>query len=114
MKIEVVDDGPITVLNLSGNLVIGEAESALASTVARLVAGGKCNFLIDLGGIVVIDSSGLGSLVRAYSAARDAGGEAKFANPTVRTRKLLDLTMMSSVLDIYDDAESALCSFERA
>lgn len=114
MHIEVIHEGEITILAVTGNLVVGDSERRMASTVNQLLSAGRARLVIDLAGVDAIDSAGLGSLVRAVSLSRDAGGETKLASPSERTKRLLDVTMMSSVFEIYEDAGAALGSFEAA
>lgn len=114
MHVEVINEGAVTVMVVSGSLVVGDSERRMTNTVDQLLSAGRVRLVIDLAGVDAIDSAGLGSLVRAVSASRDAGGEAKLANPSERTRRLLDVTLMSSVFEIYENAEAALGSFARA
>jgi anti-sigma B factor antagonist len=104
-------DGNVAVLRAAGKLVIGDAESLLYETAARLVAEGQTRLLIDLSEVSMVDSSGIDALVRIWRLADERGGVMKLLNLTPRTRKLLDLTGLSSVWEIHGDQAQAVASF---
>jgi anti-sigma B factor antagonist len=105
------DSGNVTVLTVKGDLVIGEAEGTFKKTITRLLEQGKVNFLVDLGQVNFLDSSGLGALVRAMTMSQKEGGQTKLLSARPQIRKLLEMTKLDSVFEIYDDRESALSSF---
>ena len=59
----------------------------------------------------IIDSSGLGELVNAFTNMRSRGGELKLLNLTKRVRSLLQITKLLTVFDITDDEATSLKSF---
>jgi len=105
------DVGNVTVLAVRGDLVIGEPETAFKKTVTRLLEEGKVNLLVDLGEVGFLDSSGLGALVRAMTLSQKEGGHTKLLRAGPQVRKLLEMTKLDSVFEIYDDRASALASF---
>jgi anti-anti-sigma factor len=46
------------------------------------VKTGKSRFLLDIQGVAMIDSSGIGLLVRYLTAAKQHGGSLKLLNPS--------------------------------
>jgi anti-sigma B factor antagonist len=58
-----------------------------------------------------VDSAGLGELVQASSTVKNHGGALKLASPTSRLREMLVLTLLTSVLGVYDDEAQAIASF---
>lgn len=105
------EDG-VAVLRGSGKLVIGDAESLLYETAARIVSEGTARLLIDLSAVSMVDSSGIDALVRIWRLADEHGGAMKLLNLPPRTRKLLDLTGLSSVWEIHADRSQAVASFK--
>ena len=59
-----------------------------------------------------IDSSGLGELIRCQATARARGAEIKLLNVDLRTYKLLTMSRLIGVFDMFDDEAKALASFE--
>lgn len=111
MNLTTRQDGRVTILTVTGDLVIGEAESVFKKTVTRLIEEGHVSFLVDLQSVDFIDSSGLGALVRALTSAQKEGGQAKLLRAGTQIRKLLEMTKLDSVFEIYDDLETAVSSF---
>lgn len=107
MKIDVRNEGPVTILVPTGPLVIGSGERLLNETVSRLFADNKFLIVIDMAGVPRIDSSGVDSLVLACRRARENGGDAKLARLTPRILQLLEITQLTTVFDIYPDVAEA-------
>lgn len=107
MKIDVRDEGPVTVITPVGPLVIGAGERLINETIARLLADRKFQIVIDMAGVPRMDSSGVDALVLACRRARENGGDAKLARLTPRIRQLLEITQLTSVFDIYPDVAQA-------
>ena len=90
--------GEIAVLRCKGRIVAGQDTRALRDGVKR--ADGRRLVVLDLAEVDSIDAAGLGFLVSLHKSASIAGMELKLINPTRRTRKLLALTNLDSVLEI--------------
>lgn len=104
----------VTVLECSGRLVFGDETAALREQVKDLIAAGKKQIALNLGGISYIDSGGLGTLVGLYSTARTGGASIKLANLTKRVGDLLQVTKLLTVFDVYDTEEKAIHAFQKA
>jgi len=111
MELKTRDDGRVTILTVSGDLVIGEAEATFKKAVTRLLEEGRVFLLVDLEGVRFLDSSGLGALVRALTNAQKEGGQTKLLHAGPQIRKLLEMTRLDSVFEIHDDREKAVTSF---
>jgi stage II sporulation protein AA (anti-sigma F factor antagonist) len=78
--------------------VAGEVD---LDTAEQLAAGlGACHgtVVVDLAGVTFIDSSGLGTLVRARNRLTSEGGGLLVAEPTERVRRLFELTGLTELL----------------
>ncbi|MFY9549969.1 MAG: STAS domain-containing protein [Thermoanaerobaculia bacterium] len=111
MDLQTHEDGSVTVLTVTGDLVIGDAEAAFKRTVTRLLEEGHIHLLVDLSGVGFLDSSGLGALVRALTNSQKEGGQTKLLRAGPQIRKLLQMTKLDSVFEIHDDMEAAVSSF---
>lgn len=107
MKIDVRQEGNVTVITPSGPLIIGAGERLMNETIARLFADRKFHIVIDMGGVPRMDSSGVDALVLACRRARENGGDAKLARLTPRIQQLLEITQLNTVFDIYPDVSNA-------
>jgi anti-sigma B factor antagonist len=111
MELTTREDGSVTIVTVTGDLVIGEAETTFKKAVTRLLEEGRINLLVDLSAVGFLDSSGLGALVRALTLAQKEGGQTKLLHAGAQVRKLLQMTKLDSVFEIHEDLEAALSSF---
>jgi anti-sigma B factor antagonist len=98
----------VAVLTLEGRIVLGEESSALREKVKSLLGEGKKNILLNLGNVTLIDSSGLGALVAAYSSAKSGGASLRLCNLGSRSNELLQITKLYTVFEVSDTEEDAL------
>ena len=103
----------IKVLDLKGKVTSGEPEAKLKQRIADLIASGHRRIVIDLGGVPYMDSSGLGEIVRCFTAAQRAGGRIKLANLSRRLIDLLNITKLSTIFDTYPTDADAVASFKQ-
>ena len=103
--------GDVTILDLSGEVRIGDSSVALRDALKRLADGGKNKLLLNLAGVKYIDSSGIGELIARYTTVTRQGGQLKLLNLTDRIRNLLVITKLLTVFDHYEDEAEALKSF---
>jgi anti-sigma B factor antagonist len=101
----------IAVVDLRGRITLGEGTEALRDTVRGLLSKGQNRILLNLGEVNYIDSSGIGELVSAFTAAKKQGGEVKLLNLTKKVHDLLQITKLYTVFDVKDDEASAVASF---
>jgi anti-sigma B factor antagonist len=106
--------GGVTIVDLSGRIVLGEGSAGLRDMVHNLIKDGNKKILLNLHDIDYVDSSGLGELVNAFTSMRSQGGELKLLNLTKRVRSLLQITKLLTVFDIADDEATSVKSFSPA
>src|SRR5262249_47210266 len=111
MQLTTTEDGPVTILTVDGDLVIGESEATFKRTVTRLLEEGKVNLLVDMRKVGFLDSSGLGALVRAMTQSQKDGGQTKLLGAGPQVRKLLEMTKLDSLFENFSDMETAVSSF---
>jgi anti-sigma B factor antagonist len=96
------------VLDLAGNLTVGEAVAKVRETIQSQMNNGQRKFVLNLAEVSYIDSSGLGELVWAYTSVRNKGGDVKLLNLTTKVKDLLQLTKLLTVFDTYDSESRAV------
>lgn len=104
--------GDVTVLDLWGQITIGESSETLRATIKDLVEDGHTRVLLHLGGVHQVDSSGLGTLVAIYAGLQKSGGDLKLVQLSDRIEDLMVMTKLLTVFDAYKDEEVALASFQ--
>ena len=104
--------GDVTILDLSGEVRIGEGSVALRDSIRKLADAGKKQILLNLAGVKYIDSTGIGELIASHVTASRQGGHLKLVNLTDRIQNLLVITKLLTVFDSYDSEAEALKSFQ--
>jgi anti-sigma B factor antagonist len=102
----------VTVLELSGRLTIGESVLSLRDAVRSAVDDGDLKFVVNLGDVNYIDSSGLGELVSIYTTVRNKKGDVKLLKLTAKAKDLLQMTKLLTVFDTYDEEADALAALK--
>jgi len=104
--------GDVTIMDLDGEVRIGDSATALRSAIRNLVARGSTKLLLNLAGVRYIDSSGIGELIANYTTVGRSGGQLKLLSLTEKVQDLLVITKLLTVFDVYDDESEALSSFK--
>jgi anti-sigma B factor antagonist len=104
--------GDVTVLDLWGQIMIGDTSETLRSTIKQLTEAGHTKVLLHLGGVHQVDSSGLGSLVAMHLSMRKSGGDLKLLQLSEKLENLMVMTKLLTVFDTYKDEAVALESFQ--
>ena len=101
----------ITILDLEGNIRLGDGAANLRQALRVLVEKGDRRVLLNMAGVSHIDSSGLGELVSSYTTLHKAGGELKLFNLSDRVHELMTMTKLLTVFDVFDSESEAIESF---
>ncbi|HEX8710341.1 MAG TPA: STAS domain-containing protein [Terracidiphilus sp.] len=111
LKIGTREIKDIVIIDLSGQITLGEASAALRAEVSDAVGHGMRKILVNLAEVSYIDSAGLGELTSAYTSVKNRDGALKLLNLTKRVHDLMQITKLYTVFDVYDDEKKALASF---
>ncbi len=111
LKVSSREVGGVTVVDLSGRIVLGEGSDILRTAFSDLVSQGRRKILLNLADINYIDSSGLGALVSGYTTLRGQQGQVKLLNLTKKVHDLLQITKLLTVFEVFEDENTALKSF---
>jgi len=104
--------GDVTILDMSGEVRIGEGAVALRDSIRNLADQGKKKVLLNLAGVKYMDSTGVGELIANYTTITRGGGQLKLLNLTDRIQNLLVITKLLTVFDSYENEAEALQSFQ--
>ena len=88
------------VVNLSGSIYVEEAAQIRESLIGYIEKGHK-TFVVDLGNVDYIDSSGLGTLVAIQKRALQNGGSVIIKNLKGLVKDLFELTRLTKVFEIH-------------
>jgi anti-sigma B factor antagonist len=82
----------------------------LREGLERAEAEATAGLVVDLRAVSFIDSTGIGELVGCHRRCRELGRALVFVVPEGTTRKILTVTGMDAVFDMYPDEEGALAA----
>lgn len=74
---------------------------------------GKRNILFNFQNVEFIDSFGVGEILASYISTNNLGGRLKIAKISKKLYMVFQVTMLTKVLDIFDDEDAALSSFTK-
>ncbi len=106
------DLGDVTILQIKGQLVLDDGELPLRKDIDALVEHGHVNLVFDLQGLSRLDSAGIGTLVNSYLTTQRHGGDMKLLHVPPRANRLLTMTNLASVFEMYDSEDAVLESFQ--
>jgi anti-sigma B factor antagonist len=110
MAFAVSREGDVTVVDVDGQLIVGNRQELKQKVLDELEGGGR-KFLVDFTETGYIDSSGLGVLVSLSKKIREQGGELRLSSLNEDLRTLFELTKLDTLFRIADTRQQGLASF---
>ncbi len=107
MTFNVSREGEVTVVDVAGQLIVGNRQQ-LKKKVLDELEGGARRILVDFTDTAYIDSSGLGILVSLSKKIREAGGELRLSSLNEDLRTLFELTKLDTLFRIADSRQEGL------
>ena len=105
-------DNNVHVIQLRGDLKLGDPVDGLRQACLCLMSEGENRFVINLTEVPMIDSSGIGVLVRTLTQAKQHGGSLKLVNPSQFALQTLKIVGLLSLFELFDDETQAIQSFQ--
>jgi anti-sigma B factor antagonist len=99
------------IFQLRGRLVAEDGARFFTEQVTSALDAGSRDVLIDLREVGYMDSGGVGALVAMYTRVGRRGGRLKLLCPTPRTCRVLEITGLLRVFEVFEDEAAALQSF---
>lgn len=94
-------------IELSGELIEKGQAAELLEQCTQLTTENCNKWVIDLGGLKYLNSSGLNTLINLLSKARNAGGEAVLHGMNKKVNDLLIITKLNTLFKIASTEEEA-------
>ncbi|HSN56196.1 MAG TPA: STAS domain-containing protein [Candidatus Sulfomarinibacteraceae bacterium] len=111
MEVTRREAGDVVILDLNGKLTIGKGDVVLRGAFVDELDMGHHKVIVNLDGVKVIDSSGLGELIRCKVTASEKSAEIKLLHPNLKARKLITMAQLVGVFEMFDDEKMAVQSF---
>jgi anti-anti-sigma factor len=99
--------GDVAVVHCGGSLVFQKEASALCDLVSDLVRRYR-SVVLDLNEVSAIDGGGIGMLAQCIRGAKESGARMILCRVPPKVKALLDLTHVSSLVDIVASEQDAL------
>jgi anti-anti-sigma factor len=103
--------GEVLIVALSGAITIGKEDTQVLEAIRSAFGPGESKIVLDLAGVPLIDSFGIGEIVCAYVSATRRGAALKLLNLRPRVKDMLGISGLTGVLETFDDEAAALASF---
>jgi anti-sigma B factor antagonist len=110
LSLETRNRGDVVIVHGQGRIVYRDEAAAMSRVVGEVLQE-KSKVVLDLGGVSVMDSAGIGELALLQTWAQERNAELKCAGANANVRALLELTNLDSVLEIYLTVEAAVEAF---
>ena len=118
MQVNVRHKGSITILDIEGK-IIGADALALKSIIDQQIEilsneaehGENLNLILNMERVQMMDSSGLGMLVAAYTAIRRNDGRVVLLNLGGNIRSLIVMAKLMTIFDCYNTETEAIGHF---
>ena len=110
MKITEKARDRVKVLTLEGKLTLGLGDMELQSRMSQVVGDGARAVVLNMHGVTVVDSSGVGALVSAHTSMQRNDGRMALSNVPPKCMDLLMMTQLITVFDVYDTEDEAVAA----
>jgi anti-sigma B factor antagonist len=100
-------EGSAGLVTVSGEVDVETAPRLRKAILAVLEEGGQ-DLVVDLRSVSFLDSTALGVLVAGLKRAREAGGDLQLVATGTHILRMLAITRLDAVFNVYPDLESAV------
>lgn len=113
MDVKTREKEDIVIFDVSGEIKRSDTiDVTLHQQVKDYLDAGKRNILFNFKDVEFIDSFGVGEILASYISTHNLGGKLKIARISKKLYLVFQVTMLTNVLDIFDDEEIALASYK--
>ena len=114
LEVDVRRLGDVTLLKCKGRIVAGDESQILQRQVTELLPSDR-QFVLHLGEVSFVDSSGLGLLVRLAGVTRAARGDVKLCSVGRDVAHTLNITNLKTILEMHEtEVEAVRAFYERS
>ncbi len=112
MEINTREKTDIIIFDIEGEIRRSDiTDVTLHQLVKDQLDDGKRNILLNFQNVDFIDSFGVGEILASYISTHNLGGKLKLAKISKKLFLVFQVTMLTKVLEIFDEEEIALDSF---
>jgi len=111
MEINVRKLSGVQVLQIHGALRLGAGVDSFRKAIDEAMAAGDTRLVINFAEVPMIDSSGIGILVKGMASAKQRGGGVRLLNPSKFVVQTLKLIGVLNLFQVFEDENAAVQSF---
>jgi len=112
MEINTREKTDVIIFDIEGEIRRSDiTDITLHQLVKNQLDAGKRNILLNFQSVDFIDSFGVGEILASYISTHNLGGKLKLAKISKKIYLVFQVTMLTKVLEIFDEEEIALDSF---
>ena len=112
MEIKAREEDSIVIFDIEGEIRRSDMfDVTLHQLVKDQLDSGKKDIILNFENVDFIDSFGVGEILASYISTHNIGGKLKLARISKKLYLVFQVTMLTNVLEIFDDEETALKSF---
>jgi len=112
MEIHAREKDDVIIFDIEGEIRRSDVtDVTLHQLVKDQLDVGKRNILLNFKEVEFIDSFGVGEILASYISTHNLGGKLKIAKISKKLYLVFQVTMLTKVLEIFDEEELALSSF---
>ena len=109
MEISQSQQGPITILGVSGPIISGEF-SPLEARVFECISSNALKIVIEIQQVPFIDGEGLNKILEIVLDVGKRGGYARIASPNDVCNDIFTATRVREMIEVFDDVDAAVKS----
>jgi len=110
MEIQVQRCGAVSVVRPIGAIKGGDANE-VKDVMSEAIRNNLGRVVLDASAVPMIDSQGLGVMVGLSQELAESGMQLKLSSMSETVRQVIELTGLSALFDLFDDAPSAVRSY---
>ena len=125
MGLQTTAVGDIRIVRMSGDFTLGSTPMGrpldlrgkrledLGRYLTELLDQGQRKIILDMEDVGFVDSAGLGELVACKKRTLERGGDIKLLRPAGQVHKLLVMTLLHRMFEVFQDEAEAVSSFDQ-
>ncbi len=112
MNIQKREQNGIVIFDIEGEIKRSDiTDVTLHQLVKEQLESGKKQILLNFQKVDFIDSFGVGEILASYISTHNLGGKLKIARISKKLYLVFQITMLTKVLEIFDEEDRAINSF---
>jgi anti-anti-sigma factor len=112
VDLSVLKRSNVQLIRLRGRLSLGSAVDSFRDALEHSLSNGDTQIMVNLAEVPMMDSSGIGLLVRYQTLAKQKGGSIKLVKPSEFATKTLKMVGLLQLFEVFDSEDAAAASFQ--